>query len=232
MRGSCSKGVVRLNPYASAANCNMWMRFCDAEPGPRAPSSSGFDQSEMTLAGSKSYLLPSPLHSGQAPYMLLNENERGSSTGTLMPHSGHASFDEYRCSSPPTTATCTSPLASFMANSTDCARRCSIPGFTSNRSTTSSMVWFLRLSSVISSSAILRSSPSMRARVKPCCANLSSSFLNSPLRPRTMGAMIITRSSGFRSITRCPIWSADCREMARPHCGQCGTPIDEYSRRK
>ena len=52
--------------------------------------------------------------------MLLNENERGSSTGTLMPHSGQASFDEYSRSSPPTTATCTSPLASFIANSTDC----------------------------------------------------------------------------------------------------------------
>src|ERR1035441_2251835 len=104
----------------------MWMRCCDAVPGPKAPSSSGFDQSAMTLAGSKSYLLPSPLHSGHAPYMLLNENERGSSTGTLMPHSGQASLDEYKCSSPPTTATCTNPLASFMANSTEDASRCSI----------------------------------------------------------------------------------------------------------
>src|SRR5665811_2139887 len=104
----------------------MWMRFCDAEPGPRAPSSSGFDQSAMTLAGSKSYLLPSPLHSGQAPYMLLNENERGSSTGTLMPHSGQASFDEYSRSSPSTMATSTRPPASFIADSTAPASRPSI----------------------------------------------------------------------------------------------------------
>ena len=66
-----------------------------------------------------------------------------------------------------------------------------MPGFTSRRSTTTSTVWFLRLSRRISSSR-LRSSPSMRARVNPCCASFSSSFLNSPLRPRTMGASTIT----------------------------------------
>ena len=36
----------------------------------------------------------------------------------------------------------------------------------------------------------------MRARTKPCRASFSSSFLYSPLRPRTMGARIITRSCG------------------------------------
>src|SRR5271167_162419 len=102
------------------------MRFCDADPGPRPPSSSGFDQSVITFAGSKSYLLPSPLHSGHAPYTLLNENDRGSSTGTLMPHSGHASFDEYSRSSPPTTATMTKPFASSIAVSIDFVRRPSI----------------------------------------------------------------------------------------------------------
>src|ERR1700761_4448166 len=94
LRGSFSNGVVRLKPYASAASCRMRIRFCEAEPGPSAPSSNGFDQSLMTFAGSKSYLLPSPLHSGQAPYMLLKENDRGSRTGTLVPHSGHASLEE------------------------------------------------------------------------------------------------------------------------------------------
>src|SRR5271166_602083 len=101
----------------------MRMRFCDADPGPKAPSSKGFDQSVMTFAGSKSNLLPSPLHSGHAPYMLLKENDRGSRTGTLTPQSGQASLDEYSRSSPPTTATCTSPLAIFIANSTALARR-------------------------------------------------------------------------------------------------------------
>src|ERR1700757_158252 len=106
----------------------MRMRYCDAEPGPSAPSSSGFDQSLITFAGSKSYLLPSPLHSGHAPYMLLKEKDRGSSTGTSVPHSGQASFEEYSRSSPSTTAISTSPFASSMAVSTDFARRPSIPG--------------------------------------------------------------------------------------------------------
>src|SRR3984957_6848044 len=116
------------------------MRYCDDEPGPRPPSSSGFDQSVITLAGSKSYLLPRPWHSGQAPYMLLNENDRGSSCGTLMPQSGHASFSEYRVSSPPTTATCTSPPASFIARPTDISRRCSIPDFSIRPSAYTSFV--------------------------------------------------------------------------------------------
>ena len=94
----------------------------------------------ITFAGSKSYLLPSPWHSGHAPYMLLNENERGSSWGTLMPQSGQANFSEYSCSSPPTTATSTRPPANFIARPTDISRRCSIPGFTSKRSMTTSMV--------------------------------------------------------------------------------------------
>src|SRR5215831_6717736 len=103
------------------------MKFCDADPGPSAPSSNGFDQSLITFAGSKSYLLPSPWHSGHAPYVLLNENDRGSSCGTLIPQSGHASFSEYRVSSPFTTATCTSPSASFIASPIDISSRCSIP---------------------------------------------------------------------------------------------------------
>src|SRR5271169_1962892 len=109
----------------------MWIRFCDADPGPSAPSNRGFDQSVMTFAGSKSYLLPSPLHSGHAPYMLLNENERGSNTGTLIPHSGQASLDEYKCSSPPTTAINTSPFARLIASSIHFASRRSIPGLMS-----------------------------------------------------------------------------------------------------
>src|SRR5262249_23595448 len=116
----------------------MLTKFPDAEPGPNPPSSKGFDQSFTILAGSKSNLLPKPWHSGQAPYAELKENERGSSTGTLIPQSGQANFSEYSCSSPPTTATCTSPPASFIAVANDCSRRCSIPGFTSKRSMTTS----------------------------------------------------------------------------------------------
>ena len=145
----------------------MRIRFCDADPGPNPPSSSGFDQSLMTFAGSKSYLLPRPLHSGHAPYMLLKENERGSSMRNVdaalrtRQLRGIQSLVAVR---PPRPAPVRSAI--FIASSTEAARRPSIPGFTSRRSTTTSMVWFLRLSSLISSSAMLRNSPSMRARRK------------------------------------------------------------------
>src|SRR3954466_14525936 len=92
--GNFSNGVFRSKPCAAAASCSMCCRFPEEEPGPKPPSSSGFDQSTTTFAGSKSYLLPSPLHSLHAPYIELNENDRGSSCGTLMPHSGHANVAE------------------------------------------------------------------------------------------------------------------------------------------
>src|SRR4051812_40950344 len=89
-----SKGVFRSKPCAVAANCSMCCRFPDADPGPSPPSSKVFDQSTIPFPGSKSYLLPKPLHSLQAPYIELNENDLGSSWGTLMPHSGQASVAE------------------------------------------------------------------------------------------------------------------------------------------
>ena len=58
----------------------------------------------------------------------------------------------------------TKPPASFIARPTDISSRCSIPGFTSKRSITTSMVWFLRLSRGMSSSRFT-SSPSILARV-------------------------------------------------------------------
>ena len=51
-----------------------------------------------------------------------------------------------------TVATTTRPSASFSAVPSEFSSRCSMPGFTSRRSTTTSMVWFLRLSSLIGSS--------------------------------------------------------------------------------
>ena len=66
----------------------------------------------------------------------------------------------------------------------------------------------------------------VRAR-KPCWSRASSSSRNSPLRPRTMGAITIMRSSGLRAITCWRICSLVCREMGLPHTGQCGMPIEE-----
>ena len=161
----------------------------------------------------------------------MNENDRGSSCGTLVPHSVQASFCEYSRSSPLTTTISTRPLASLVAVSMEASSRFSIPGFTSSRSTTTSMVWFLRLSSGISSSSE-RSTPSMRARTNPCRASFSRSFLYSPLRPRTIGASTMMRSSGLSASTCCRICSVVWREISLPHTGQCGTPMEEYSTRR
>ncbi len=118
-----------------------------------------------------------------------------------------------------------------MATSMELASRRSMPSFTSSRSTTTSMVWLRRLSSLISSS-MERSSPSMRARVKPWAASFSSSRVNSPLRPRTIGASSMTRGSApgpapvASSITRAAIWSTDWRVISLPQWGQCGMPME------
>src|SRR5260370_37639962 len=106
---SFSNGVARLILWAAATISTIRRRYVEPEPGPSAPSSSGLDQSMMILAGSKSYLLPKPWHSGQAPYTLLKENDRGSSAGMLMPQSGQATRAEQSYSSAPTTASCTRP---------------------------------------------------------------------------------------------------------------------------
>ena len=163
--------------------------------------------------------------------MLLKLNERGSSWATLTPHSGQAMREEYMCSSPPTTLTTSNPEPSFIATSIEFASRFSIPSFTSSRSTTTSIVWLRRLSNLISSS-IERSSPSMRARVNPCAASFSNSLVNSPLRPRTIGASSMTRGSApapplpARSITRAAICSTDWRVISLPQLGQWGMPME------
>ena len=69
-----------------------------------------------------------------------------------------------------------------------------MPDLTIRRSTTTSMVWLRRRSSLMSSSSE-RNWPSMRALVKPRCRSACSSFLNSPLRPRTIGASTLMRAS-------------------------------------
>src|ERR1035438_7996117 len=110
----------------------------------------------------------------------------------------------------------TSPLASLVAVSIEASRRFSMPGFTSSRSTTTSMVWLRRLSSGISSSSE-RNTPSIRARTNPWRASFSRSFLYSPLRPRTTGASTMMRSSGFKASTCCKICSVVWREIWQEH---------------
>ncbi len=125
----------------------------------------------------------------------------------------------------------TMSLARPRAVSNESERRRSIPGRTSRRSTTTSMVWLRRRSRAISSS---RAStwPSIRARVKPRARSAASSFLNSPLRPRTIGARTLIRSSEGNAWTRSRIWVSDCEEISLPHWGQCGVPMFAKSRRR
>ena len=84
--------------------------------------------------------------------------------------------------------------ARVSAISSDSDRRRSMPDLTIRRSTTTSIVWLRRRSSLMSSSSE-RNWPSMRALVKPRWRSACSSFLNSPLRPRTTGASTLMRAS-------------------------------------
>ena len=110
--------------------------------------------------------MPRPVHVGQAPCGELNENERGSSSSIVVPSKGHSSA---RCSAaprrrPPSAgATSMTPSPSRSAVSTESARRDGVrigmlrversarPASawrTMSRSTTTSIVWRLYLSSV------------------------------------------------------------------------------------
>src|ERR1700722_2976630 len=92
---SFSHGMVLslMRSDLAAASTGAISRL-DAAAGPMPPSSNGFVASAMTLPGSNAQVLPIPEHSSQAPYGLLKEKERGSSSGTLVPHSTHASLRE------------------------------------------------------------------------------------------------------------------------------------------
>ena len=125
----------------------------------------------------------------------------------------------------------TSPSVSFVAVWIEASSRFSMPGFSTSRSTTTSIVWFFRLSSAISSSSD-RSSPSMRARTNPCRAELLQLFLVFALaaahdRRQDHHSLVCCSAS-----TCCRICSVLCRAISKPQSGQCGTPIDEYSSRR
>ena len=153
------------------------------------------DSSGTTRAGSKSQVAPRPWHAGHAPCGELNENARGVISGMLMPQSTHASRRENSRSPPSKRVDDDDVVGEARARSRPtrpAAARCRTS--TISRSTTTSMVWLRRRSSLMSSSSD-RNWPSMRALVKPRCAQRRSSFLNSPLRPRTIGASTLMRAS-------------------------------------
>ncbi len=77
---------------------------------------------------------------GQAPIGLLNENRRGSSSGSEYEQIGQANLELKTCSLPVSISSARArPSARRSAVSKDSARRCLSSGLTLTRSTTTSM---------------------------------------------------------------------------------------------
>ena len=99
-------------------------------------------------------LRPRPSQVGQAPYGLLNENRRGSISSIVKPDTGQANLaDSSSCSPVSALSTTTRPSAWPSAVSMLSASRCSRPGASTRRSTTSSMSCFCFLLSLGTSSS-------------------------------------------------------------------------------
>ena len=93
----------------------------------------------ISLFISISFVYPRPVHFGQAPYGLLNENERGANSSIDIPQSGHAYFVLRSCLSPSISIS-TIPSAAFNAFSRESVNLLKIPSFTINLSTTMEIV--------------------------------------------------------------------------------------------
>ena len=116
-----------------------------------APSSMERDLSGIIRSSSNSILYPSPKHSGHAPKGLLKEKLLGSTSSTLMPQSGQEKLWLKFTGSPSVTSTVISPPLRAITVSMESVRRFSMPSFTIRRSTTTSMLCLIFLSSLISS---------------------------------------------------------------------------------
>ena len=96
--GKSFTGTLQEKPYFTD-NASKILRIQLAAPklNPKrriAPSLSDFELSGQIRRSSNSCLKPSPKHSGQAPNGLLKENERGSISSKVKPHSGQANLLE------------------------------------------------------------------------------------------------------------------------------------------
>ena len=155
-----------------------------------------------------------PVHSGQAPYGLLKENERGSTSNDASGCSlGHAIFSLKRRSrsgepsGSSTRSTVSTPPARPSAVSTLSVSRRLLDGLATSRSTTTSIVCL----SFFSSSGRLGSATRSRRRPgparSPCVCSSRKRSAYSPLRPRTTGASTWKRvpsgSSSSRSTICC-----------------------------
>ena len=192
---SSFQGVSRLKRRFFASTVRVCRKYTDSRPahGASAPLARDFRGSGTTRSGSSSSRVPRPPHAGQAPYGLLKENIRGETSGNEMPQRTHARRSENTQAWPPSgTSTTTTPSASRSAVSSESASRAAPVSRMTRRSTTTSIVCFLFLSSSISS-ARSRTVPLTRTRPNPCRRSSNRSFRYSPLRPRTTGASTTTR---------------------------------------
>src|SRR5690606_3811626 len=117
-----------------------------------------------TRSGSKNCDTPRPSQPGQAPTGELNENRRGSSSGSAYSHTGQLYFDENSIGSAASSSSdCTVaiPSPSLSAVSNDSARRCLMSSRTLKRSITASMVCLTRSASG-GTASISCSTPSTR----------------------------------------------------------------------
>src|SRR5947199_10098337 len=89
--GTSSENLWRLASTASVCRKYEVSRPAHGASAPSLSERAGFGTSR---SGSISSREPIPLHSGQAPYGLLNENIRGETSGNEIPHSAQASFSE------------------------------------------------------------------------------------------------------------------------------------------
>ncbi|MNY30396.1 hypothetical protein D3C86_1645030 [compost metagenome] len=180
---------------------------------------------------------PRPLHVWQAPKGLLKENRRGATSERDTPQSEQA-----KCSLNSTSAslgasrvprfwTMTRPSPFLRAVATLSARRDWISALTIRRSMTMATSCFFCLSRAMSSTRS-RTSPSIRARTKPSLRAASSSFLNSPLRPRAMGASTWKRVPSGQASTWSTICSTVWGLMVWPHLWQWGVPTRANNRRR
>jgi hypothetical protein len=118
---------------------------------------------------------------------LLKENSRGSISSMVKPETGQAKLEEKTVRSPLSAFSAMArPSASFSAVSSESASRLPRSGFTTMRSTTTSMscLSFLSSAGVLD---LVELAVDLDALEALRCSS-ASSLRYSPLRPRTMGA--------------------------------------------
>ena len=203
--GYFSNGVSRLNlnflDNASSSACAklfLSVQLCH----PRtviAPSLIESDLSGIISSSSNSIVYPRPKQSGHAPNGLLNEKLLGSIASTEIPQSGQAKFCEKLISSPSTIATVAVPPVSASAVSKESVSLFCKPSLTTILSTTTSIVCFIFLSSLISSESSYIF-PSMRTLTYPLFLACQSTFSCLPFLPLTTGARSINLSPCSKAI--------------------------------